>query len=142
MATKQVIVWRQDLPGVPLGKKMAQAGHSAHLFLTEQIKANYPGAKLKGDDTGRVEIKVTQAEMDWIQGNYRKVVAFVRSEDELMLIYNKAKELNLVVHLVTDDGLTVFDKPTKTCLSIGPDDEEKIDKVTGESGPLGKLRLL
>lgn len=142
MATKQVIVWRQDLQGVPLGKKMAQAGHAAHLFLTEQIKANYPGAKLKGDGDGRVEVRVTQSQMDWIMGNYRKVVAFVRSEDELMLIYNKAQELGLPVHLVTDDGLTVFDKPTKTCLAIGPAEEEAVDQVTGEKGPLGKLRLL
>jgi PTH2 family peptidyl-tRNA hydrolase len=144
MPTKQVIVWRQDLQNVPKGKFGAQMGHAAHLFLTEQVRAEYggKGPKLRAGESGRVEIRLTQAEMDWILGNYRKVVAWVRSEEDLMTVYNKAKELGLPVHLVTDDGLTVFDKPTKTCISIGPAEESEVDKVTGEAGPLGKLKLL
>ncbi len=135
---KQVIVWRQDLQGVPLGKKMAQAGHSAHLFLSEPIGRR----AVKTPSGWTVTLDLSDSDMQWIVGNYRKVVVFVRSEEDLMVIYRKAQELSLHVQLVTDDGLTVFDRPTVTCLSVGPDEEEKIDLVTGEQGPLGKLRLL
>ena len=144
MPTKQVLVWRQDLQNVPKGKFGAQMGHAAHLFLTEQVRAEYggKGPKLRAGESGKVEIRLTQAEMDWILGNYRKVVAFVRSEAELMEIYHAARKLNIPAHIVTDDGLTVFEQPTVTCLSIGPAEESEVDKVTGEAGPLGKLKLL
>lgn len=120
METKQVIVWRQDLK-CPLGKKMAQAAHASHLFLTDLIKN---------------KLEPSEIIKNWIFGNYRKIVVFVRSEEELMEIYNAAKNLELITNLVIDSGLTVFDKPTVTCLSIGPDISDKIDQVTG------KLQLL
>jgi PTH2 family peptidyl-tRNA hydrolase len=131
MPTKQVLVWRQDLQNVPKGKFGAQMGHAAHLFLTSRI----PGP-------GPVTLEIGEHEAAWMLGNYRKVVAFVRTEDELKLLQEAALKAGLKAHLVTDDGLTVFDKPTVTCLGIGPDDEAAVDAITGEAGPLGKLRLL
>jgi len=37
------------------------------------------------------------------------------------------------VHLITDGGLTEFGGvPTRTCLGIGPDYDDRIDPVTGD----------
>lgn len=134
MATKQVIVWRHDLQ-CQLGKKMAQAGHAALADLSNTLRQNM-------DDEGNVSFKLTPAQFAWYKGNFRKIVLRVNSEDDLMLIYNKAMELGLPTELIVDSGLTVFDKPTRTCVSIGPEEDEKIDAVTGEAGPLGRLRPL
>lgn len=144
MPTKQVIVWRQDLQNVPKGKFGSQMGHAAHGFLTDQIRKQFidQHPSLRAGESGKVEIRLTQAEMDWILDNYRKVVAFVRTEEELMTLHEAAKAAGLTVHLVTDNGLTVFEKPTVTCLAIGPDTDEALDAITGVAGPLGKLKLL
>jgi peptidyl-tRNA hydrolase len=136
-----VIVWRHDLKEIPLGKKFAQVAHAAHLFLNEKIK-RAAGQLEGGPGAPAVTVQLSAAEWDWISGNFRKVAVLVRSEDELMVIFNKAKELGLPVELVTDDGLTVFQGPTRTCLAIGPAESAEIDRVTGDGGPLGKLRLV
>lgn len=133
MATKQVVVWRHDL-NCRLGKKMAQAGHAVMAFLSNKIRA-----KLDGDTA---TITLSKAELDYIQGNFRKVVLRVESEADLLVIYQRAKDLGLTVELIEDSGLTEFDGPTKTCLAIGPDEDEKIDQVTGDAGPLGRLKPL
>ena len=59
-----------------------------------------------------------------------------------MTIYNTALELGLTVELVVDSALTEWDAPTKTCLALGPNEESLIDRVTGENGPLGRLKLM
>lgn len=44
----------------------------------------------------------------------------------------KKQKNNLNVSLVTDSGRTEFGGvPTKTCLAIGPNKIEEIDKITG-----------
>ncbi len=68
----------------------------------------------------------------WIAGSFAKVCVRCNSEEELMAIHDKALELELEVHLITDSGRTEFHgRPTRTCLAIGPDDASKIDQVTG-----------
>jgi peptidyl-tRNA hydrolase, PTH2 family len=144
MATKQVVVWRHDLQ-CRLGKKMAQAGHAVMAFLSNKIRATIhptPHAQLLDAKPFFASIYLSQAEVDYLSGNFRKVVLRVDGENDLMVIYNRAKELGLTVELIEDSGLTEFDGPTKTCLAIGPDEDEKIDQVTGDAGPLGKLKPL
>lgn len=131
---KQVIVWRNDL-GCRAGKKMAQAGHAALADLANTIRQN-------SDDEGNVSFKLTPAQFEWYRTNFRKIVLRVQNEEELMTIYEKAKELGLATELITDAGLTEWKEPTRTCLSIGPDEDYKIDAVTGENGPLGRLGLM
>jgi PTH2 family peptidyl-tRNA hydrolase len=68
----------------------------------------------------------------WINGSFAKVCVRCNSEAELIAIHDKAMEMGLEVHLITDSGRTEFHgKPTRTCLAIGPDDAAKIDQVTG-----------
>ncbi|MDP6293900.1 MAG: aminoacyl-tRNA hydrolase, partial [Candidatus Woesearchaeota archaeon] len=66
----------------------------------------------------------------------KKSVLGVADEKELIDYKNKAEDAGLVTALIIDAGKTEITPGTTTCLGIGPDNEEKIDKVTGE------LRLL
>jgi len=134
MPVKQVIVWRHDL-GCRVGKKMSQAGHAALADLSNAIRDHV-------DAEGNVSFKLTPAQFEWYGTNFRKIVLRVDSEAELMVIYERAKELGLPTELIIDSGLTEWKEPTKTCISIGPEEDAKIDQVTGENGPLGRLKLM
>lgn len=134
MAVKQVIVWRHDLQ-CRLGKKMSQAGHAALADLSNSIRDNV-------DADGNVSFKMTPAQFEWYLTNFRKIVLRVDNEADLLLLHLRAQELGLPVELIIDSGLTEWDKPTKTCIAIGPAEDSKIDELTGEDGPLGRLKLL
>lgn len=51
--------------------------------------------------------------------------------DELLKIYEAVKNSGLPHYLVKDAGHTELPPGTITCLGIGPDDDKKIDKITG-----------
>ena len=69
---------------------------------------------------------------EWRQEGMKKSILKVKDEKELIEFKKKAGAAKLKTALVTDAGRTFFKKPTKTCLGIGPDKEEKIDKITGK----------
>ena len=65
-------------------------------------------------------------------GAFAKVCVRCNSEEELMAINDKAIEVGLEVHLITDSGRTEFHgQPTRTCLAIGSDEASTIDQITG-----------
>jgi|SRR3989344_1470495 len=105
---KQVILVRQDLK-LPKGKACAQAAHAS------------VDAVLKSDK------KIVNA---WRDTGMAKIVLKVKDEKELLKYFQKAKDENLAVSLITDAGKTVIAPGTKTCVGIGPDEEEKIDFIT------------
>ncbi len=75
----------------------------------------------------------SEAEMDWINGLFTKVCLQVNSEAELLEIHKKSSDAGLEVHLIQDSGLTEFAGiKTYTCLAIGPDYSDRIDKITSE----------
>lgn len=112
--TKQVIVMRRDLK-MRRGKEIAQGSHASMAFIIQRLENFQPNL----------------AEKDWLEGIFAKICVRVNSEEELMDIYEKAKEAGLEVHLITDAGKTEFHgEPTKTCLAIGPDYASKIDPIT------------
>lgn len=116
---KQVIVMRTDLT-MRKGKMIAQGAHASMLFL---IQAAF-GAK------GGLAQWTRQCE--WLEGGMTKVCVRVESETELLDIECRAISAGLTVYLVTDSGRTEFNGvPTKTCLAIGPNFSEDIDKITG-----------
>ena len=110
MSLKQVILVRQDLK-LPKGKLAAQVAHAS----TECVLKSYK------DDISK-----------WRQEGMKKVVLKVGSEKDLFKYKQIAEDNDLVVGLITDAGKTVLVPGTRTCLGIGPDDEEKIDNVTGK----------
>lgn len=111
---KQVIVVRKDIR-MGKGKLASQVAHaSLHAFLISDEKIR----------------------KKWISEGAKKVVLKVPDLSSLLKIYEKAKKAGLPVFLVRDAGKTQIKEGTITCLGIGPESEEKIDKITG------KLKLL
>lgn len=110
MELKQVIIFRQDL-NLPKGKAAAQAAHGA-------VEAAFRSEK--------TTVK------KWRDQGQKKITLKVADLKELHRINEEAKSLGLITALITDAGKTVIAPGTTTVLAIGPDDEEKIDKVTGE----------
>lgn len=136
MKAKAVCVMRTDLRNsdgykVPKGKLIAQGGHA---FVGLILKTMDQSHCWMGD-TNHLELEFSRPLDDpvswWIEHSFIKVVLAVNSEEELMEIYEKAKEAGLNTVLITDNATTEFSSPTRTCIGIGPDWEEKIDEITG-----------
>src|SRR3989304_6968634 len=106
---KQVILVREDLK-LTKGKMSAQVSHAS------------VGATLKSH---KDDIK------KWQDQGMKKVVLKVKDKAELYAYKQKAEDAGLVIALITDAGHTHLEPGTVTCLGIGPDKEDKIDKVTG-----------
>ena len=119
---KQVICVRHDLK-MRRGKQIAQGAHASMSFLCRRLQER---GSVSLDDFSDVE-------RAWLTGGFAKVCCRVNSEEELMVLHDKAIEAGLEVHLITDSGKTEFHgEPTNTCIAIGPDVAEKIDEITGE----------
>lgn len=120
---KQVIVMRKDL-NMRKGKIAAQASHASLGAIL-----NYGSKIYEGTLSLTIENKAVK---EWLEGRFTKVCVSVDSEEELIDIYMKAMYNKVNVKLIKDAGLTEFGGvPTYTCLAIGPDYPENIDKITG-----------
>ncbi len=107
---KQVILVRSDLR-LPKGKLAAQAAHAS------------VEAVLRCDAAVVAE---------WRKQGMAKIVLKVIDEKELTNYFQKAKENGISASLITDAGHTVVAPGTKTCVGIGPEEEEVIDNLTKE----------
>lgn len=72
-----------------------------------------------------------RAVASWKRTGQKKVAVAVSREREIKDLAAKCKKLRIAHFLVADAGLTELASGTITALGIGPDKEEKIDKVTG-----------
>ena len=125
---KQFIIIRKDL-NMRKGKIAAQAAHASMKVFFDMMKENIKN----NDNSMEMTLKVTNPFMkDWIMGNFTKIGLSVNSEDELLAIYNQAKEAGLPCSLILDAGLTEFDGPTYTAVAIGPDELSKITPITSK----------
>jgi len=111
---KQVILVREDLH-LPKGKMAAQVAHAS-------LDALIRSEKKKKKD-------IINA---WKKEGMKKTVLRVSSLKEMKDCRRKAEEKGLSTAMITDAGRTVIKRGTITCLGIGPDEEKKIDGVTGE----------
>ena len=68
----------------------------------------------------------------WRSEGMKKVILKVNDEKELLKFKSMAEDINLITALIIDAGKTVVEPGTVTCLGIGPDKEEKIDRITGK----------
>ena len=111
---KQTIIIRKD-SNLSKGRLVTQGAHASIAFLTDLIKEYNP-------------LQLTEVQKEWVYGTFFKVCVGVDSEKELLDIGYNAVMLGLSVKYIEET--TGFDKPTVTCLAIGPDYSSKIDPVT------------
>ena len=110
MELKQVIIIRADLK-LPKGKMAAQAAHAA---VEAVLKADKDNVK------------------NWRQFGQKKITLKVDNEKELYKYIQMAKDEGLTTSIITDAGKTVIAPGTVTCGCIGPDDEDRIDRITSD----------
>lgn len=128
MQTKQVIVIRKDL-NMRKGKIAAQAAHASMAVILNQTD-NQVKTDLSGNRVIVVNLK-KELEQWIIDDPFTKVVVYVKSEEELKAIYDKAKEKNVLCSYIVDSGRTEFNGvPTPTCAAIGPGFIDEIDEIT------------
>ena len=135
MATKQVIVIRKDLK-MRRGKEIAQGAHAAMAFLTRRFHYDRDLEPVNVDekrpDGWAYSGVISTEEMEWMEASFKKVTLQVDSERELMELAASARKAGVECHVITDSGATEFGGvPTKTCLALGPDTDERIDPITG-----------
>jgi PTH2 family peptidyl-tRNA hydrolase len=109
---KMVIVMRTDI-GMSVGKMIAQACHAA-------VACNEQGKKTHSKQWTR-----------WRDEGAKKVTLEAESLEELRDLARKAEQLDIVHMLIEDAGHTEVAPGTITCLGLGPDQAQKIDRVTG-----------
>jgi PTH2 family peptidyl-tRNA hydrolase len=114
---KQLLVLRKDL-NMRKGKMAAQAAHGASLFLYDLIDRGLFGLM---DEPTRL----------WLRSGTAKICVGVESEKELLAVYEAAKDAKLRVNVVCDSGHTEVEPGTLTCVAIGPNYVEEIDRITG-----------
>lgn len=132
---KQVIVFRHDLlKNLRKGKIAAQVAHaSLGALLTMAHREEHTNGFLYTDKWEKIEFDFQKNSVldQWLNGIFTKICVYVENEEELLEIYNKAKEANLPCSLITDAGNTEFHGiKTNTCVGIGPWFSKDIDKIT------------
>lgn len=105
---KQYIVIRKDLRNmkgekVRTGKLIGQASHGILNVFAKEIR-------YKGFNSDIEE---------YLNGDYKKIVLGVSSEEELVTLYDSLIKDGVVVEMVEDLGLTEFNVKTKTCFVTG-----------------------
>ena len=105
---KQIIVIRQDIMMSP-GKMAAQSCHASVSALLKSKKKNV--------DT-------------WLRQGQKKIILQAAMED-IIEMKKKCDKSSIVSCLISDAGMTELEPGTVTALGIGPDEEKKIDKITG-----------
>lgn len=123
MGSKQVLVMRNFGKGCRKGKYCSQAAHASLGALLS----------LSSIEDDKLIIPLNNPFIwDWITGRFTKVTCYVETDEELVFIHNSARLAGIPSALITDAGLTEFNGvPTLTAVGVGPDDEEKINKITG-----------
>jgi len=122
---KQSIIVRSDIDFKSKGKLAAQVAHASLGALLKYFE--FQDSK---NDLFYYNVTLPPAIFEWIKGDFAKIVLKIPTLHELLELNEKAKELKLPHALITDNGTTVFNEPTITCLSIGPWYSDIIDNIT------------
>jgi peptidyl-tRNA hydrolase, PTH2 family len=139
-APKQVIIIRKDL-NMRKGKMIAQGAHASIAVIFNYMSPSYSkpfvgkgmerqpfhfDIDLPDDETGK-KMK------EWMTGIFKKIVVGAENLQEMVDAYQEAKRQGIPCSIIEDAGLTEFGgNVTITAVAIGPDDPEKIDKITGK----------
>ena len=131
---KQVIVVRKDL-NMRTGKLAAQVAHASMKVLLDKMESKpvFHPVHIPTHVEYTMKVRDGSPLYKWLNGSFTKIVAYVNSLEDLMVLRDNARNINIPTALITDAGRTEFHgKPTVTALAIGPDIATKIDKVTGD----------
>jgi len=104
---KQAIIVRNDLK-LPKGKLASQAAHAS------------VEAVLKGDK---------ELIREWRNEGMPKIVLKIDDEKSILRLNQMAKDFGIITALITDAGKTVVEPGTITCLALGPEKNDKLDKI-------------
>ncbi len=138
---KQMIVMRRDLK-MRKGKIAAQAGHACveATLMALAREGRLDEVRVLRDEGGApswVALDHPESDhtplSDWFDAGVAKVCVYVDSEEELLDLAAKGRELGFIVALIRDAGFTEFHgEPTYTCLAFEPLSAEEIDPLTGK----------
>jgi PTH2 family peptidyl-tRNA hydrolase len=137
---KQVIIVRKDL-NMRKGKIAAQVAHASMAVLLDSMTLSiYDKLVIEGRDMvkkdfveRRLLLEQGHPMANWLSGSFTKVCVYVESEADLLKYYTLAKAADIPTSLIKDAGRTEFDGvPTHTCVAVGPEASDQIDKITGE----------
>ena len=118
---------RKDL-SMSKGKMVAQGSHASLACITNRVKA-----------ANEMNLRLTDEELEWFNDSFTKICLGIKSEEELLEIYNKLKDLGINVVLITDNKLSLRDEnPVHTCIGIGPCDELKVKDIIGHLKVFGR----
>lgn len=120
---KQVIVVRKDLK-MPQGKLCAQVAHASLAAISNRGYIH--------EGTKALHVQLDDPAMKWFSEDFTKVVVYVKSEEELRQVYEKAKRNGVSCSLIKDAGRTVFTEETYTTCAVGPGWAESVDEITGK----------
>jgi len=109
---KMCIVIRTDL-NMSTGKMIAQACHAAVDASEKAKQQNHAGWR------------------KWREEGAKKVALQVDSQEELEELAEKADKLDVVYSVIQDRGLTEVPPGSITALGLGPERNDKLDKITG-----------
>ena len=132
---KQVIVVRRDLK-MRKGKIAAQSGHACVeavlLALAKEDRLNDVNAT-----NGWISLENKDREAtplsEWFANGVAKICVYVDSEEALLDLDRRGRELGSVTALIQDAGHTEFHgEPTYTCMAFEPLYPEQIDPLTGD----------
>ena len=110
---KMVIVTRKDLDLSP-GKLAAQVAHAAVACALDTKKQN------------------SKWFSSWQNEGAKKAVVKVETEKDFYPLKEKAEQLKIVAHIISDAGHTEIPAGTNTVLGIGPAPNSIINQVTGD----------
>mgnify|MGYP001043592211 CR=1 FL=1 len=68
--------------------------------------------------------------INWRENGEKIVTLKINNYQNMLNIYNKAINNNIISHIVIDQGLTQVDTNTPTVCVLGPDKEKKFKDIT------------
>ncbi len=110
---KMVIVVRDDLK-LSKGKTAVQVAHAA-VSCALSAKRKHPIVFRK-----------------WFDEGQKKVAVKVKGLRELRELKAQAESMGISTALISDAGLTEVEPGTVTCLGMGPEKNDIIDRITGD----------
>ena len=127
---KQLIIVRNDLRSkLRAGKLAAQVAHASLASFLAPIPDH--GRNRYEINDGVISASLTEAGVNWMSNSFTKVILRADDKSHVEELQNKAIDARIPSFLITDEGRTVFNEPTITCLGVGPWWNDELDEIFG-----------